>query len=206
VTLAAWLYFCATEALLCVTPGPAVLLVVSQSLASGVGSGLRAALGILAANAGYFFLSAIGVGAALVASYELFFAVKWLGVVYLVWLGLHALLRPRRTLSPGTGSRPAARPFLHGVVTQGANPKVILFFTALLPQFVSPESAVAPQIAILGASSIAIELAALSLYAGLAARARRAVARPGTLAIFDRASGVLLLGAGAGLATLRRAP
>jgi homoserine/homoserine lactone efflux protein len=205
MTLDTWLYFCATEALLCLTPGPAVLFVISQAVA-GAGFGLRASLGILAANAFYFFLSAIGIGAALVASYELFFAIKWVGVAYLVWLGAGALLRPRGAVDPAPEARAVPRPFLRGVVLQGANPKVILFFTALLPQFISPGAAVAPQIAILGASSIAIEFVVLALYAGLAARARGAIGRAGFVTSFDRASGVLLLGAAAGLATLRREP
>jgi homoserine/homoserine lactone efflux protein len=206
MTLDTWLYFCATEALLSLTPGPAVLLVVSHALASGTGAGLRASLGILTANAFYFLLSAIGVGAALVASYELFFAIKWLGVAYLVWLGLSAILRPRRSLPSEPAPHAARRAFAHAFVAQCANPKVLFFFTALLPQFVAPDAPVAEQIAILGASSIAIELGVLAGYAALAARARRAVARPELLPNLDRASGVLLLGAGAGLATLRRAP
>jgi threonine/homoserine/homoserine lactone efflux protein len=89
---------------------------------------------------------------------------------------------------------------------QAASPKVLLFFTALLPQFVTPAAPVAPQIALLGASSIVIELAVLSVYAVAAARTSRALRQTRFATSLDRAGGILLLGAAAGLATLRRTP
>jgi homoserine/homoserine lactone efflux protein len=79
MTIETWLLFCVTETVLCFTPGPAVLLVLSLSLTTGAGAGVGASLGILAANAFYFLLSATGVGAVLLASYELFFLIKWIG-------------------------------------------------------------------------------------------------------------------------------
>src|SRR4029077_1829756 len=91
VTLQGWLLFCATETVLCFTPGPAVLLVVSLSLTRGARAGLGASLGILATNAFYFCLSAAGIGAVILASWDLFFLLKWLGAAYLVWLGLRML-------------------------------------------------------------------------------------------------------------------
>ena len=83
-----WLLFCATEAVLCFTPGPAVLLVVSLSLSRGPRSGLGGSLGILVANALYFAISATGLGAVLLASWQVFIVIKWVGAAYLVWLGI----------------------------------------------------------------------------------------------------------------------
>ena len=97
MSLEAWLAFCLTETVLCFTPGPAVLLVVSIALGGGLRPGLGASLGILAANTLYFAISATGVAAALVASRELFLLLKWVGAAYLVWLGLRLLVgRPGR--------------------------------------------------------------------------------------------------------------
>jgi homoserine/homoserine lactone efflux protein len=206
MTLETWLYFCATELVLSLSPGPAVLLVVSQA-ASGVRPALAASAGVLLANALYFALSAIGVGAALAASHELFLALKWLGVAYLVWFGARAVLKPKqRSEGAPASERRVARPLAHGFVMQAASPKVLLFFTALLPQFVTPAAPVAPQIALLGASSIVIELAVLSVYAVAAARTSRALRQTRFATSLDRAGGILLLGAAAGLATLRRTP
>jgi hypothetical protein len=90
----------------------------------------------------------------------------------------------------------------HGLITQGANPKALVFFTALLP-FVDSGRAIAPQIAILGISSI-IEFTVLALYVAVCQRARGMVQRPGFATALNRAGGVLLIGAGAGLATTNR--
>ena len=149
--LQTWLLFCATETVLCFTPGPAVLLVISMALARGGVAGLRAT-GILFTNAFYFILSATGVGAIILASWKLFFLIKWIGAAYLIWLGLQMILSRSDRLGhhPRVETGGRRSPFAHGVVTQGANPKALVFFTALLPQFVNPASAVIPQIAILG--------------------------------------------------------
>jgi homoserine/homoserine lactone efflux protein len=209
MTWHAWLLFCATETVLCFTPGPAVLLVVSLALSAGARAGLGAALGILAANTFYFILSATGIGAVLLASYELFFFIKWAGAAYLVWTGLRMILARGGPESPeGTPSEPESRrrlaPFAHGMVTQGANPKAIVFFSALLPQFIDPALAVPSQVAILGISSIIIELCVLAVYIAACHRARAMVKRPGLSGALNRAGGVLLIGAGLGLAALKR--
>jgi len=206
VSFETWLFFCATEAVLSFTPGPAVLLVVSMALTRGARAGLEASAGILGANAFYFVVSATGIGAMLLASWELFFLIRWLGAAYLIWLGLHMLLaRPSASASDATvPARRGMAPLTHGLITQGANPKALLFFTALLPQFVDPAGAIPMQIAILGVSSILIELAVLSIYVAACHRARRVTRRPGLVTALNRAGGVLLIGAGAGLAAMRR--
>jgi len=182
-----------------------VLLVVSLALTRGARAGVAGSLGILGANAFYFILSATGIGAALLTSWQLFSLIKWLGAAYLVWLGARMLFGPARgpIVAEATPREPAA-PLRHGLITQGANPKALVFFTALLPQFVDPTHAVAPQIAVLGISSILIEFAVLSLYVAVCQRARGMMHRPGFASALNRTGGALLIGAGAGLATIRR--
>src|SRR5512134_2054672 len=87
-----WLAFCVTETLLSLTPGPAVLYVVSVALSRGFRPGLAAALGILAGNTFYFILSATGIVAVIQASGALFGVLKTAGAAYLVWVGLRMLL------------------------------------------------------------------------------------------------------------------
>jgi len=207
MTIEMWLLFCVTETVLCFTPGPAVLLVVSMSLTRGLGAGVRASLGILTSNAFYFLLSASGIGAIVLASWELFFLIKWIGAAYLIWIGAGMLLA-RRTVIAGTDTAAPQRgwgPYTCGVVTQGANPKALVFFSALLPQFISPGAPVPAQVAILGVSSMVIELVVLGIYSAVCHRARAMVQRPGIATSLNRAGGALLIGAGAGLATMRRA-
>jgi homoserine/homoserine lactone efflux protein len=192
-----WLAFLLTETVLCLTPGPAVLFVISTSLQRGFATGLRGAGGILAANVLYFALSGLGVGAILVASREIFFAVKWAGALYLIWLGLKMLLvsaTPRGD-APETATRQA---LLRGFIVQGANPKTLVFFTALLPQFLDANAALPAQLFILGATSIVVELAVLTAYAGAATQAEHVAGRQ-LAAPLQRIGGALLIGAGARL-------
>jgi threonine/homoserine/homoserine lactone efflux protein len=198
VTIEAWLAFCATELVLCFTPGPAVLLVVSVALGRGMRGGLSAALGILTANTLYFALSAFGIGAVLVASHELFLAVKWAGALYLVVLGLRMIFE--RSASRGDEAvAPLPHGFARGFVVQGANPKSLIFFTALLPQFLDPTAGMAVQVAILGVSSVLIEIVALAVYAFAASRARR-FARGAWISRIEAVGGAFLVAAGLCLA------
>lgn len=201
MTLEAWAAFCLTEAVLCFTPGPAVVLVISFALRRGLRPSFSASLGIVAANTLYFALSATGVAVALVASRELFLVLKWVGASYLVWLGLRMLVSraPRDAASDHVVAR---RAFLRGFIVQGANPKAIMFFMALLPQFIDPALPIAPQVLLLCISSVAIELAALGFYARGAVGASR-MARPGIVRALERLGGGLLVAAGARLATAR---
>jgi threonine/homoserine/homoserine lactone efflux protein len=202
-----WLLFCVTETVLCFTPGPAVLFVISLSLARGAGAGLRGSLGILTANVLYFATSATGLGVILLASWDLFVVVKWLGAAYLVWLGARMLFVPVASTggAAATPRRSHLRPYVSGFVTQGANPKAIVFFSAILPQFVDPAASVPRQVAILGVSSVLIELTVLSLYVVACHQARRWARQPRYATALERVGGAFLVAAGARLAVLRRA-
>ena len=202
MTWASFSAFAVAMTALCVVPGPAVLLVVSQSLSHGWAKATWSILGITAAGTAWFVLSATGIGAVLTASWRLFFAIKWIGVGYLVWLGIATFLRTSRldALKPAAGPASAGRLFAGGFVLQMANPNVLLFFTAFLPQFIDPHAALLPQIGILAAATAAIELAVQLVYAALADRFRRLAAAPRFVRITDRISGALLIVAGLGMA------
>lgn len=184
------------------------MLVLSIGLTRGWLPGMQASAGILLANLLYFVLSATSIGALLLASWELFVLLKWLGAAYLIWLGLKTFFAPRDAMLPGviplTSARTGLGTLLHGVVTQGANPKALLFFTAFLPQFVHPVVPLAPQIALLAVTSVCIEFGVLTGYAVLASRASGLARRPRSVRLIHRVGGGLLIGAGTGLATLKR--
>ena len=202
-----WLLFVTTEAVLSVTPGPAVLYVLAQAIRQGPGKSVWASWGILSANAMYFALSATSLGAVIVASYKLFFFIKWAGAAYLVYLGLASFFGKSSVLALPDASlddRSGPRILRGGFVLQAANPKAILFFTAILPQFIDARHNVAFQILMLGISSVVVEFAILFAYGQLAGRALSTARSPRFEKITNRIAGSLLIGAGVGLARLRR--
>ena len=194
-----WLYVL-TEAALSLSPGPAVMLVIAYGIAQGARRSLAASAGILSANAFYFALSATSVGALLVASETFFFVVKWCGAAYLVYLGVSALLGQP---SPITVSRSVARDrslraiYLSGLTLQLANPKTLVFFVAILPQFVDPRLPIGVQMLWLAAGSVIPEFFILGGYGFAASRAARLATDPRYARITDRAAGALVLAAAA---------
>ena len=201
-----WLLFVMTEAVLSISPGPAVLYVLSQAIRRGPGKSVWASAGILSSNAMYFALSATSLGAVTVASYKLFFVIKWLGAGYLVYLGLASFFGKSSILSlPDDNARARSgwRILRDGFLLQAANPKALLFFVAILPQFIDARHNVALQIVILGGSSVTVEFIILFVYGQLAGRALAAARNPRFEKVTNRIAGSLLIGAGVGLARLR---
>jgi threonine/homoserine/homoserine lactone efflux protein len=202
-----WLLFVITEAVLSMTPGPAVLFVLSQAIRRGAGKSVWGSWGILSANAMYFAFSATSLGAIIVASYKLFFMIKWIGAGYLVYLGISSMFGKTFIALPEARGDTSTGPRIlrDGFFLQAANPKALLFFTAILPQFIDARHNVAWQILILGISSILVEFAILFAYGELAGRALSAARNPRFGKLTNRLAGSLLIGAGVGLARLRRA-
>lgn len=196
------LLFAATELLLSLTPGPAVLLVVSLGMRRGLRSSQRGAAGILTGNAIYFALSAAGLGALLLASKQVFDVLQLAGAAYLILLGVKMLLLPRRRAETAEAAPDhGAGSFMQGLFTQLANPKALVFFTALLPQFVDAAKPVAMQFVVLGVISILVELPVLVFYGYAADRGRALYGKHGPL--IERLAGACLIAAGAKLAAMR---
>jgi threonine/homoserine/homoserine lactone efflux protein len=200
MTLETFLAFCVLELVLCLTPGPAVIYVISTALGRGPRAGLAASLGIVAGNTLYFVLSALGVAAIILASNAVFTVLEWIGAAYLVYVGARMLFARREPIA--LRPQPVARSFARGFAVQAANPKALAFFVALLPQFIDPTANVALQVLILGVASQLIEIAVLALYVWLTGRAQQIIGgRFGT--IVERVAGGFLIAAGARLALVR---
>jgi homoserine/homoserine lactone efflux protein len=205
VELAPFVAFTALTVLASITPGPAVLLVIAHGLRGGWLPSFKASLGVQAGNGIYLTLSAIGLGAILAASESLFHAVKWIGAGYLVYLGLRTI-RNARAAAPTGGREPIlARPFQQATMAQLANPKSVLFFGALMPQFLQLEHALLPQYLAFAAICFGVEVPVLAFYGWVAARGRGFFTSPRSIAWRERLSGGALVAVGASIAAVKRA-
>lgn len=189
------------------TPGPTVLL----ALTNGSRYGLRASLpGMAGAVLSDFVLIsavAVGLGALLAASEFWFSVVKWVGVAYLAYLGVRLLASKGTLAVPGDGDAGQAASaraiFLRSFLVAVTNPKGYLFFSAFLPQFVVPSQPQLPQYATLALTFAAIDFAVMFAYAGAGAQAIRVLRAKGVLWL-DRLCGGALLALAGSLALYRR--
>jgi threonine/homoserine/homoserine lactone efflux protein len=202
-----WL-FVASGILLNLAPGQDTLYILGSSIGQGRRIGIASALGISAGCVVHTLAAALGLSAILATSATAFILVKLAGAAYLVYLGVRALIAPVQALGPlrDDASTSAALAFRRGVVTNVLNPKVALFFLALLPQFIDPGSPtkVAAFIA-LGLSFVATGTAWCLVLAVAAARVRGFfAANPRAFARLSRASGALFVFLGIRLAVSER--
>jgi homoserine/homoserine lactone efflux protein len=192
MTFKTWLLFLLMETALSLSPGPAVFYVVSQGLRGALRRSLPAVAGIISANAIYFTLSATSLGAIIAASARFFTIAKWSGAAYLIYLGIKALRSAATSNAVVLTEAPAAAPgdlrrvYLGALTLQLANPKALLFFLALLPQFIDPARPVVPQMLLLAATSMLPEFCILVGYGWLAHRALHASARFGVSSGMNR--------------------
>lgn len=193
-----WL-FTATEAALSLSPGPAVIMVIAYAIARGQRTALCVTLGILAANALYFFISATSLGKLIATSPVLFLYIKWCGAAYLIYLGLSAIfgkVSPITLSKLNANAQSGWRIFSSAALLQLSNPKSLLMFVSILPQFINPTEPVGPQMVILAACSIIPEFFILLGYGLLASKASRQLTQKRYALITERVAGCLVLMAG----------
>lgn len=171
--LATLLLFTASALALVAIPGPNHVYIVARSIDQGRAAGFASAFGVETATLLHVAVAAAGLSAALASSAAAFAVVKYAGVAYLLYLAVKTLTAPDEPADQAaTAAAPSGRVFLEGLVVNLLNPKVALFFLALLPQFVDPDAGPAwTQILVLGTILAAIGLASDLLYALGAGRA-----------------------------------
>jgi threonine/homoserine/homoserine lactone efflux protein len=191
--------FLAVSALVIVTPGQDTALTIRNTLLGGRTAGVFTAIGVSAGQATWTVATSLGVGALLVASEPAFFALKLAGGAYLVFLGVQTLWRRGKVLPLAlgggrVGSRTALR---QGVLSNLGNPKMLAFFTSLLPQFASSFAGLLA----LGLTFCAMTLVWLSLYSVIVTRAGALLRRERVRRTIEAVTGTVLIALGLRLAT-----
>ncbi|MEM9910927.1 MAG: LysE family translocator [Pseudomonadota bacterium] len=188
------LYLIVLGAFFATPPDTSQLLVISNSLRYGVKRSLATIAGDLSANATQMTLAAFGLTAVIAANANALWVVKWLGVIYLAWIGLKLMLsKPQQERAEAA---PRGRLFRYGFITSSANPYAVVFFAALFPQFIDPAAPVLPQLLILGGTYLVVDGLILLLWGWAATRTLGRVKALTGLWI-NRISGALMIGAAA---------
>ncbi|MCZ6855192.1 MAG: LysE family translocator, partial [Gammaproteobacteria bacterium] len=166
-------------------------------------SALVATAGVLTANAGYFLVAVLGLAAIIAVSVDAFNIIRWIGAGYLIWIGLKMIVQafsnPDRPLNEPSPLKALGQ----GFVTQAANPNLIFYFSAILPQFVEPDSSASVQVLILGVSSLAIEALVLYLYTRIGSAVKQA-STAHVRSLLSKLGGGMLVGSGILLGLMNR--
>ncbi|MFA8385834.1 MAG: LysE family translocator [Pelagibaca sp.] len=200
-----WLTFVAASTALLLIPGPTVLLVLSYALSQGKRVAIASASGVALGDFIAMSLSLAGLGALVLASATLFTVLKWMGAIYLVYLGIKLLCSAPGAALPVTDHSVKARSvFAHAALVTALNPKSIAFFIAFVPQFIITDAPLLPQFVTLIATFVALAALNAFAYALAADRLRGWIGRESVIIWLTRAGGATLVAMGALTAMARR--
>lgn len=196
-----YLVFLGAMAVMAMTPGPAVLYAVAQGVERGRRAVFEGVAGINTAMVVWFSGAALGLSAVFAAYPRVFHWLAVAGALYVAWLGAQSLigaLKPAPVVESPQGSRPVpaarrASPFAGGFAVQIANPKVLLFFTAVLPPFVDADRAVPPQLLLFALGTLGMDIAFMTAYGLGGAALTERMTRPAFRRGFGLFTGALLL-------------
>lgn len=204
-----WLAYVATSAVVLAIPGPTILLVLSYSVSQGRSATLPLVAGVALGDSVAITLSLIGLGTLLATSALWFTVIKWMGGLYLIYLGIK-LLRGGKPLVSQPGDSTDVRAssprklFSNAFIVTALNPKSIVFFIALLPQFISSAHPTLPQLWILGVTFVVLATIGAASYALFATSMRRFLASARAQKAYSLFGGSLLCLAGIWALSARR--
>ncbi|APZ44009.1 homoserine/homoserine lactone efflux protein [Acidihalobacter ferrooxydans] len=190
-----WLALVAAALLISLSPGAGAITSMSYGLSHGMRNAVFAVLGLQVGLVGQLLIVGVGLGSLIAASETLFEVIKWVGVLYLIWLGIGhwRAAGELRLKAAGAQFRPA-QAFARAVLVNLTNPKATVFLVALLPQFIDPTRPEQMQLLVIGLTLVAVDTVVMSGYSGLASRLRRLVARPRAVLRLNRITGSALIG------------
>lgn len=205
MSISSWLIYLTVVLLSVFSPGPAVLLAISNGIAYGPRKTVFSCLGNIGGLLVISSLTVAGLGTLLKTSATLFLVLKVCGAAYLVWLGIRqwrSRVLPRQTADASAGRRSPRQLFVQGMLLALSNPKAILFFTALFPQFLDANRPLLPQAVLLTGTLALFSFSALMIYALVAGFARHLFESGTNIRLFNRISGSLFVLLGIGLLRL----
>ena len=203
-----WLAFFAASWAISISPGPGAVAVMSASLNHGFARGYFATFGLVLGMWTQLLVVAAGLGAVIATSALAFAVVKWLGVAYLVYLGVRQWRAPPLALptgEPSAPSMPRRRIVVEAWLLNAVNPKGTAFMLAVVPQFLTAGEPLLPQYLVIGATLAFTDLVVNILYAALAARLLGLLRTPARRRTINRVFGGLFVALGVLLATFKRA-
>lgn len=204
MSLETWIVFVLFWAAIVAAPGPNAAFTVATTMANGLPRALMAPLGIALTVVPHALVSALGLGALLLSSATLFTLVKWLGVAYLLWIGIQQWRRGTALTFRRTGQSSARKILLQGFLVSMFNPKTVMAYVAVYPQFIVPAEPLLPQMALLMVSQVLVALLVYGTYVGLASRLRAWLGQRRGAQAMRHATGTIYLAGAAGLALAGR--
>lgn len=178
-----------------ITPGPANLFAIATGMERGKGAALISVVGMNTATLVWFACSALGLGALILAFPKAFHVLALAGAAYLVWLGLKSLWAGYKNVESHASAtvRAGRSAFFDGFMVQIANPKILLFFSGVLPPFLDIKRPLVPQLIMFACATIGMDLISMSSYGLGGAALSTRMNEPGFRRIFSILVGVLLI-------------
>ncbi|AZE75613.1 Homoserine/homoserine lactone efflux protein [Pseudomonas synxantha] len=208
MALDTWLAFFLASWIISLSPGAGAIASMSSGLQYGFVRGYWNAIGLQIGLAMQIAVVAGGLGAILAASSTAFYAIKWFGVAYLVYLAIKQWRALPMDMTDDAAVRPIGKPMammFRGFLVNASNPKALVFMLAVLPQFVNPQAPLLIQYLILGATMISVDMIVMAGYTGLASKVLRLLRTPKQQKRVNRTFAGLFVGAAGFLASLHRA-
>lgn len=209
MSLETWTLYLVAVLILTASPGPSSLLCMTKGVTQGFRIGVYTALGSLTAITIILTLSFTGLGLVIASSELTFNIIKYTGAAYLIYLGFKAILSKEQEYQLGeeqeTPEQAPVKHYISGFIVGSSNPKAILFFTALFPQFIDPNAPLLAQYIIFTATFMVMEFSWLAIYALLGAKSSNWLFAKGRAKLFNRVTGGVFIGAGTLLSTASKA-
>lgn len=190
-----YILFFITTTVVVLTPGATSIFIASQGVSNGVGRAIFGIVGVVIATLLYFFFSATGLASLIAASDFMFRLIKWAGVGYLIFLGLSAFFSKPQDLkiNPDMEKKSSKKLFAQGFLIEFSNPKALLYYSSILPQFLSIDRPIYTQFIIMGLTGAFLQFSIYLSYAYIGSYLTKSGVKSWVINLITKAAGLALL-------------